>query len=223
MWKASQASAQALSTSIGQANAKAGSIASPVAGLTARKDRSRPCTRCAPIRMSPVIISIPLKRFSSAQARAMSLLLRVPHLECGRLIGTAACRTPRANSSTCRRAADRCTPYCFDRDGTSCRPPSSTLEPGRERFRTSRQQAGIRAHRRDQRAELDRAARETFVPGQDARNAAAGLDAPDRLLDHPLHLRMTLVADMAEVGRQVARTDEEAVDPLDAGDCLEVF
>src|SRR3954447_9845196 len=81
MWKASQASAQALSTSIGPANAKAGSIASPIAGLTARKDRSRPDTRCAPIRMSPVIISIPLKRFSSAQARAMSLLLRVPHLE----------------------------------------------------------------------------------------------------------------------------------------------
>ena len=68
---------------LGPANAKAGSIASPVAGLIARNDRSRPGTRCAPIKMSPVIIWIPFVRVpASAQSKSDVPLPQAPNRAC---------------------------------------------------------------------------------------------------------------------------------------------
>src|SRR4051794_40420150 len=95
-------------------------------------------------------------------------------------------------------------------------PPASAFEPGRELFRTPRQQARIGAHGCEETAELDGSARERLVAGQDAGNIATRLDAPDRVLDDTLHLRMSLVADIAEACGQISGSDKDAVDTLDA-------
>src|SRR5262249_39558183 len=62
------------------------------------------------------------------------------------------------------------------------------------------------------------------VAGRDQRTGrSAGLDdLRDRVIDRPLYLGMTELADVTHRGREIARRDEEHVDVVDLQDLIEI-
>ena len=71
-------------------------------------------------------------------------------------------------------------------------------------------------------AELEAAAGELAVEGEDAGGLSGAADAGDRPLDRGDDLRVAGSRRMAEAGREVVGADEDAVDAVHRGDRLDI-
>src|SRR6266540_7344781 len=87
-------------------------------------------------------------------------------------------------------------------------PTLHRLESLRQRVRAAREQAEIDADRDEGIAPRDEALRLLLVRGEDAGGLADRLEPSHRVLQRRLHLRVAPIADMAERGGEVVRTDE---------------
>ena len=96
------------------------------------------------------------------------------------------------------------------------------LEFRRQRLALPREDAGVAADGDEPAAEHQPVARVRLDRREDAGELAAPHDAPDRVVDRPTDVGMRRVAEMTEVGREIARADEQPVDAVDRRDRLQV-
>src|SRR5260370_16163637 len=92
------------------------------------------------------------------------------------------------------------------------------LEGAHERLAVPREHADIAAHRDEKEAALEHAARLVLAHAQEAGCLAGGADALAGMEDRRLHVRVLRVGEMAHIGGEVGRADEDAVDALRRGD-----
>ncbi len=85
-----------------------------------------------------------------------------------------------------------------------------------------REQADVAADADEQAAALQPMTRIGLHWREDAGALAGRPDAGDRIVDRGAHVRMGVVARMAECGGEVARPDEEPIDTVDGGNRLDV-
>ena len=109
--------------------------------------------------------------------------------------------------------------HCLPRLDT---PPRSTV-PGQSLLGAAGENADVRADRR--KAAADRAVAATFILGcsEHARRLAGLSDAADGVLDHRHHRRIAGLSSLAQVGMQVGRADEHAINAIDGANGLDVL
>src|SRR5712692_10866905 len=96
------------------------------------------------------------------------------------------------------------------------------LEGAHERLAVPREHADVAAHGDEKEAALEHAARLVLAHAEETRRLAGSADALAGIEDRRLHLRVLRVGEMAHIGGEVGRADEDAVDALGRGDGGEV-
>src|SRR5207249_4717394 len=89
------------------------------------------------------------------------------------------------------------------------------LELRRERLALPRQDADVAADGDEQAAQIEPMPRVSFDGRQDAGRFTGRANPPNRVVDRRADLGMRVVAEMPEVGGEIARADEQPVDAVD--------
>src|ERR1700683_2122602 len=100
---------------------------------------------------------------------------------------------------------------------------SADAKPRRAAFPSASAKATIAADSGEVESKRDETFDGVDISGQYARRFSRRPDAFAGILDSGLHLRMAGIAKLPEVRRQVARSEEEAINTFDGRDCLDLL
>src|SRR6185312_13893194 len=95
---------------------------------------------------------------------------------------------------------------------------SAFLKAAHERLALPREDRHVGVHGDEEEAAIKHAARLVLAHAEETRRLAGRLDALAGVEDRRLDLGVLRVAEMAHIGSEVRRADEDAVDPVDRGD-----